>query len=163
MNEEWVEVDGYPTYAVSSLGRVVNLTRDTLLKPRPNGAGYLRVTLVNEDGQKDHYIHRLVAQAFNAGYDPRSQVIHWNADHEDNRADNLRMKRRAPRRLASSNRQIIGRRVAVVETGDVFRTARDCANHIGGDYSSVYAVLRGERRTHRGYTFQYYEEGQEAA
>lgn len=163
MEEIWVEVEGYPTYAVSNLGRVVNLTRDALLNPRPNGAGYLRVTLSNDEVSKDYYIHRLVAQAFNSGYNPRHQVIHWNEDLLDNRSDNLRMKRRPARRLPEASRKIIGRRVVVVETGTVFRTARECANGIGGDYSSVYAVLRGERQSHMGHTFKYYEEDQEAA
>lgn len=163
MEEIWVEVEGYPTYAVSNLGRVVNLTRDALLNPRPNGAGYLRVTLSNDEVSKDYYVHRLVAQAFNGGYNPSQQVFHWNADTLDNRADNLRMRRRPARRLPGPSRKIIGRRVVIVETGDVFRTARECATEIGGDYGSVYAVLRGDRQTHMGHTFKYYEDEQEAA
>lgn len=158
MKEEWVEVENYPNYAVSNLGRVVNISRDAVLKSRPNDEGYLRVSLSSGGRVKDFYVHRLVAGAFHAGYDHREQIIHWDDNHSNNKLSNLRMRKRprGERPLRRSRRQT-GRQVEVVETGEVFRTARDCANHIGGDYGSVYACLRGDRKTHMGYTFKYYD------
>ena len=47
--------------------------------------------------------------------------------------------------------------VKIKETGVVFVNARECAAAIGGDYSSVYACLRGVRSTHKGYSFEYVE------
>lgn len=167
MKEEWVAIDGYPNYAVSNLGRVVNIQRDRNLNPRPNDEGHLRVSLSQEGQVRDFYVRRLVAAAFFEDYDPRQQVFHWNDDKEDNTVTNLRLRKRV--RLASnsfiSNRKQTGRQVEVVETGTVYRTARDCARHIGGDYGSVYACLRGDRRSHMGYTFRYYDEwyGENAA
>jgi len=158
MREEWVAIDGYPNYAVSDLGRVANIQRDKVLKPRPNDEGYLRVSLSFEGRVRDFYVHRLVASAFFTGYDPREQVIHLNGDFEDCSVRNLRLRKRprAGDRLIPSRRPI-GRPVEVVETGQVYRTARDCADFIGGDYGSIYACLRGERRSHMGYTFKYYD------
>jgi hypothetical protein len=49
-----------------------------------------------------------------------------------------------------------GKKVRIVETGEVFRTVRDCASYINGDYSSIYAVLRGHRDSHRGFTYEYH-------
>jgi hypothetical protein len=51
----------------------------------------------------------------------------------------------------------LGSAVRIIETDEVFRTARDCANYIGGDYGSIYACLRGDRRSHMGFTFEYHE------
>lgn len=158
MKEEWVEIEGYPNYAVSNHGRVINLRRDVLLKPRPNDEGYLRVSLSFNGRVRDFYISRLVAMAFMPDYDPREQIINWDDDKENNMLSNLRMRKRA--RSANSfvlGKKQSGRRVKVKETGEVFRTARDCARFIGGDYGSVYACLRGDRRSHMGYTFEYHD------
>ena len=157
MKEEWVVIEGYPNYAVSNLGRVVNITRDTMLKPRPNDEGHLRVSLSFEGRVRDFYIRRLVAAAFFEGYDPREQVFHWNDDKEDNTLINLRMRKMPRGEIVQRNRRQTGQQVEIVETGQVFRTARDCASFVGGDYSSIYACLRGDRRSHMGYTYKYYD------
>lgn len=157
MHEEWVVVDGYPNYAVSSLGRVANLQRDRLLTLRPNDDGWLRVSLSFEGRVRDFYVHRLVASAFFDGYDPREQVIHWDGDRENNTVGNLRLRKRERYDSPRIIKPRAGRRVQIKETGQVFRTARDCANYIDGDYGSVYACLRGDRRSHMGYTFEYYD------
>lgn len=162
MREEWAVVDGYPNYAVSNMGRVTNLNRETLLTPRPNDEGYLRVSLSNQGQVQDFYVHRLVAAAFLRGYDSRYQIKPVNGDLNDCRVENLYIHRQARFNMAPRRIRATGRKVQVVETGDVFRTARDCADYLGGDYGSVYACLRGERRSHMGYTYQYYDEGYEA-
>jgi hypothetical protein len=160
MKEDWVEIEGYPNYAVSNYGRVLNIQRDTFLKGRPNDEGYLRVSLSIDGRVQDQYVHRLVAAAFFTGYDSREQVFHYDGDKENNTVDNIRMKKRsrAGDIWLNRTRKQTGKRVEVVETGDVYRTARDCARYIGGDYGSVYACLRGDRRSHMGYTFRYYDE-----
>lgn len=50
------------------------------------------------------------------------------------------------------------RRLMVLESGMIFKTIQECADHIGGHASSIYRVLRGERESHLGYTFKYVEE-----
>ena len=165
MEEKWVDIEGYPNYAVSNHGRVINIPRDTFLRPRPNSDGYMRVSLSCEGRVADFYVHRLVAWAFFSGYDPREQVIHYDNDKSNNSTGNLRLRKKPPRPidhlpikdLNQKHRRQWGRRIEVVETGAVFRTARDCADYIGGDYGSIYACLRGEQGTHKGFTFQYYD------
>ena len=51
----------------------------------------------------------------------------------------------------------IARKIKVVETGKIYMSARTCARHIDGDFSSIYACLRGEHTKHKGYTFEYVE------
>lgn len=159
MQEVWVEIEDYPNYAISNMGRVLNIQRNTVLMPRPNREGHLRVSLSNGGIVRDFYIRRLVAAAFFIDYDPRHQVIHWDDDKENNTVNNLRLRKQFDEgEYESPRRKLIGQRVEVIETGDVYRTARDCARYIQGDYGSIYACLRGERSSHMGFTFRYYDE-----
>ena len=157
MHEEWVEIDGYPNYAVSSHGRVANLQRDRLLQLRQDEDGRVRVTLSFEGRVRDFYVHRLVASAFFQEYDPREQICHLDHNRQNNHVDNLGIRKNERYNSPRIIRPRDSRRVQIKETGQVFRTARDCANFINGDYGTVYACLRGDRRSHMGYTFEYYD------
>lgn len=162
MEEVWVEVTDYPNYAVSNRGEVVNLKTEALLRPRPNRQGYLRVALSNEGKIRDFYVHQLVAQAFKPNFKLGEQLLHVNGDFTDNRPENLHPRKyireasAERRRLIPNERLRNSRRVKIKETGQVFRTVRECADYIGGDYSSIYSCLRGERKRHLGYTYEYY-------
>lgn len=165
VSETWVEVEGYPSYAVSNYGRVMNVHTEQLLSPRPNAGGYLRVRLADPDHRlRDFYIHKLVGQAF-WNFAMEDQTIHYDGDTQNNHATNLRLRKRARRDFSSrpldegeshEYKRQWGHRVRIVETAEVFRTVRDCADYIGGDYSSIYACLRGDRKSHRGYSFEYH-------
>lgn len=48
-----------------------------------------------------------------------------------------------------------GRKVLIVETGDIFDSPKDAADAIGGYVNLVYKVLKGSARSHMGFTFQY--------
>lgn len=173
-NETWVEIAGYPNYAVSNMGRVFNVQRERILKFREAIDGSLRVSLSKDGEVTDHYVHHLVAAAFFGGVSPGVQVIHANGDKTENTPENLRLKRRERRIPPRSrpwgdgeveNGRHWGRRVRIVETGETFLTVRDCANYIKGDYSTIYKCLEGQgRKTHRGHTFEYVNEvGENAA
>lgn len=54
-----------------------------------------------------------------------------------------------------------GKPIRIKETGKVLRGVRAVANHISGDHSTVAGVLRGERKTHKGYTFEVVHEQEE--
>jgi hypothetical protein len=164
MKEVWSEVEGFPNYAVSNYGYVVNLTVNRMIKGKPNQRGYLKVRLYGEDGSRDFYVHQLVAKAFFGDFRYGIQVKHVNGDRNDNAVTNLQL--RAGTRddgsefdpLTPSGRAPWGKRIRVVETGEVFRSVRECARYLEADYTSIYKVLRGERKRHAGYTFEYYEE-----
>ncbi len=162
--ENWVDVEDYPNYAVSSYGVVLNTQTARILSPRPNDRGYLRVTLCHEGKCREFYIHKLVAFCF-FNFPLEDQVIHYDGDVTNNAISNLYLRKRvhqvtSVRPLEGSEteefRRQWGKRVRIVETEEVFRTVRDCARYINGDYSSIYAVLRGQRESHRGFTFEYH-------
>ena len=163
-HENWVVVEDFPNYSVSDKGRVANTQRAQLLTPRPNDKGYLRVTLCEGGKCREFYIHKLVARCF-FDFPLEDQVIHYDGDVTNNAVNNLYLRKRvrqvtSARPLKGSEteefRRQWGKRVRIVETGEVFRTVRDCASYINGDYSSIYAVLRGRRESHRGFTYEYH-------
>lgn len=88
-NEVWLPAPHSDGHEVSSLGRVRRSVyakrggNPRVLKARALPSGYLRTT-------DDHYIHRLVCEAFH-GAPPsnRHEVSHKDGDRANNRASNL--------------------------------------------------------------------------
>jgi hypothetical protein len=159
LEEKWAEVEGFPGYIVSNYGVIVSLKTDRQLIPRPNEDGYLRVALYVEGRRTDVYVHQIVAQAFFGDFRPGMHIRHVNGNLRNNQTRNLALKKLDPRERRANAGESWGRRVIIKETGQVFRTVRDCANYIGGNYGDVYKCLRGERKSHVGYSFAYYDGG----
>lgn len=94
MIEVWKDIDGYPNYQASNLGRVKSLNYkktgvEKILKGYKNRNGYLRVNLSKKGKSKLYYIHRLVAQAFISNPNNWSQINHIDEDKTNNKVDNL--------------------------------------------------------------------------
>ena len=102
--EIWKDVVGYEGYyQVSDMGRVKALAREIqdttknrvqrlkehILIPQDNGSGYKVVCLCKRTKRKNHYIHRLVAEAFIPNSKKLKEVNHINFNKEDNNIDNL--------------------------------------------------------------------------
>ena len=86
--EYWNDIEGYPNYAVSNLGRVRSKKTGKLLKSYQT-KGYLRVSLYNDAGRKCKLVHRLVAEAFIPNPQNKSDVNHINGCKTDANACNL--------------------------------------------------------------------------
>lgn len=110
---------------------------------------------------RQFYVRRLVAQAFLPHYRDGAVVKNVNGDTSDNRVANVSVRRFDDIPIKRRRQGAWGKRVVLVQTGQVFSSARDLARYIGGDYTSVYKVLRGARKSHMGYTFRYHEEQDE--
>lgn len=77
-------------YAVSNLGRIIDLKQNKYLQINDNGAGYKNVGLQGPKSQvRIRYIHRLVAQAFIENPDNLPQVGHKDHTRSNNVVDNL--------------------------------------------------------------------------
>lgn len=159
MQERWAEIEEFPNYFVSNTGHISNIKYGRELKPRSNGRGYMKVMLCNDGYEKDLYVHRLVAEHFLEGFRAGVQVAHISDDKTDNDARNLKIRggrfsgHLYPEKYVHPDRG----KVRIIETGQVFINVRACAAYLNGDYGSIYAVLRGERKTHHGYRFEYLE------
>lgn len=161
MEETWAEILGFPDYAVSNYGRVWNVRTDRMLKLRPNSYGYLRVALMKDGVPWERLVHQLVAEAFITGYYPGVTIRHADDDNSNNHVNNLRFRGGA--RLGVLRREIPGPRypyIVIVETGQIFVNAAECARFFGCHVSSIYRVLRGERTNYKGYSIQYYGDGE---
>ena len=94
-HEEWKTVKGYEDYEVSNRGNVRSnksyhtKTKGMFLKPRDNGTGYLTVCLWKGNKRKNHYVHRLVAEAFIENPNNLPQVNHRDYDRHNNDVTNL--------------------------------------------------------------------------
>ena len=97
MTEEWKQIEEFPRYQISNLGRVKSMIGfHKVLKPyRISNGGYLAVRLSKTTGikgkysTKDFVVHRIVAKHFCENYTEEIEVHHINGNREDNRADNL--------------------------------------------------------------------------
>lgn len=72
-------------YEITKEGQVINKRNGHLLKPQPNGKGYLRVSI----GGKLQFVHRLVAQKYVPNPENKEQVNHKDGNKLNNSADNL--------------------------------------------------------------------------
>lgn len=97
---EWKDIKGYEgLYQVSSDGRVKSLKRiarnnrtvgGKIRKPKIDKDGYYCVSLWTDGVSKEHFIHRLVAQAFIPNPDNKPCIDHINTNKTDNRVENLK-------------------------------------------------------------------------
>lgn len=155
----WAGIEEFEDYAISSHGRVKNLRFDRILTPRSNGYGYKKVGLRRGGQTYELLVHRLVAAAFMSGYTPYVKIRH-RGENGDNHVNNLFFaSEKRVGHLIRDHAPIRPRRVRIIETGEVFRGAQAVAERIGSHRSAVHTVLRGERKSHRGYSFEYFNEG----
>lgn len=91
---EWVSIDGFDDYEVSSEGFVRNKASQIVLKPYIEWHGYQEVYLFGPNGRKSCRVHRLVGEAFLLASRPpddsvRIEISHKNGEILDNRLCNL--------------------------------------------------------------------------
>lgn len=86
MIEEFKEIEEFPKYEVSNLGRVRNKNTGKILKTRKSNSGYLYVSFWRDHNR---FVHRLVAKTFISNPNNYPEVNHINEDKEDNCIDNL--------------------------------------------------------------------------
>lgn len=104
MEEVWKEIQDYPTFEVSTWGRVRRTKTKRILKEYRNkkrkGGGYSTVSIYNGHGtgkyqMKYFYVHKLVMMTFSsenpfcAHCGMKKEVNHKDGNRHNNRLDNL--------------------------------------------------------------------------
>jgi hypothetical protein len=85
---EYLPVEGFPGYYVSTDGRVRGPLRE--LAPKYDPSGYAKVNLRRGNRSHTRYVHRLVLEAFAGPAPAGAHSRHLNGDPTDNRLANLR-------------------------------------------------------------------------
>ena len=172
MKEEWREVAGNPRYMVSNTGRVCRTDPFRILNPSINKRGYKSINLYNNGSRTTKRVHRLVAEAFIPNKIESLQVNHKDGNKLNNNANNLEWttakdncKHAWNSGLVSPSYGMLGKKnpnggrkgkpFRIIETGEIFNTAMECANKINGNHRHINDCLLGRQTTHRGYHFEY--------
>ena len=152
--EEWMPIPGFPNYEVSTYGQVFNIELNRLMRFHLD-RGYLRVGLSHQGVIKKVMIHHLVAEAFLGNYRDGVQLNFVDRNPLNCHVSNIYI---VGGTTVRSYVPVVTRGVAVkvLETGQVFMNAYSAARHFKTDPSTIYKVLRGERRRHLALRFKYH-------
>lgn len=153
--EIWRNIEGFPGYQVSSLGRVKSMERkekcrnvyrtrkEKILKPEKNKKGYLRVVLCNDGKMKHMSVHRLVCNAFLDNPLNLPQINHINEIKEDNRVENLEYcdaKYNINFGTAIERRsKAKSKPVKCLENGIVYQSTQEIERRLGFNHSNISA------------------------
>lgn len=99
----WKEIEGYEgLYRVGTNGQVKSMERmvdngrggkmkiqEKILKPTPDGHGYLQVNLSKDGKEKKHKVHRLVGETFLENFENKETINHMDGNKENNNMWNL--------------------------------------------------------------------------
>ena len=148
------DIKGYEgLYSVTSCGKVWSRRRKRFLTSFPVN-GYLMVNLCKDGVNKNHLLHRLVAQAYIPNPNNLETVDHKNRNKTQNYVNNLQWMTRYDN-LIKDCPEFKRQRVLCVETGQVFESQIECALALGIDQGGVGQVLRGRLKSFKGYHFKH--------
>jgi hypothetical protein len=170
--EIWKDIDGFPGYQVSNLGRVYSNLTKKILKPEKMDKGYLRVALYNPDTKikKRIMVHALVANAFIGDCPDGYQIDHVDTNKENNKVSNLEyvtckenidraieigLRDRSPTRealLASieTNRKP----VKCIETGEVFNSVVECSKRLNVNEDGIRKCINNRAKSANNLHFE---------
>lgn len=164
------EIDGFPDYEVSNIGRVCSFKGEypKILKPRKNHKGYLIVGIYSGGKKVTKKVHRLVAKAFVPNPENKPEVNHIDEDKENNVAENLEwVTCKENNNHGTRNRRMAeaqGKAVVQYTTEGVFLaeypSIKEAGRVTGINKSHICQVCRGKEKTAGGYIWCYEEGGE---
>lgn len=168
--EIWKEIDGFPDYEVSNLGRVCSFKGryPRILKLVKDQYGYLQVILYTGRKKVTKKVHRLVAEAFVPNPENKPQVNHIDENKLNNEVDNLEWVTCGENinHGTGIRRSTEARSKAVVQYTtdgvfmDLYSSLMEAERVTGIAKSSICQVCRGKRKTAGGYEWCYEEGGE---
>ena len=169
MEEIWKDKKDYEGhYQVSNFGRVksIKFGKEIILKQKIKD-GYYYVGLSKNGIAKNYFVHRLVAQAFLPNPNNLPCVNHKDEDKLNNNVDNLEYcsysynNTYGTRLERVRDKQINGKKSKPVLQYDLegnfikeWKSTMECCRN-GYNQGHVGACCRGERKTHKGFIWEY--------
>lgn len=165
MEEVWKDIEEFPGYQISTLGRGRSIVRTggaRLLVPATNSRGYQHFCFVKDGKHYNRTAHRLVAEAFLSKPKYADQVNHKDGNKTNNRVDNLEWCTGSENQIHAVKTGLNSQcaRVRIVETGEVFSSIGECARAIDGNRVHIGECVRGDRQSHKGLHFEYLDESE---
>jgi hypothetical protein len=141
--ERWSEISNFPSYSISSKGRVMNTDTNCVMSVTSKPNGLLMVGMMQAGLQRKRSLALLVANAFvprvTASFDT---PIHLNGDRSDNHYTNLAWRplwfARKYMAQFEDNHQTYNEPIEDVETGEYYKNSMEA--------SIANGVLDGEIR-----------------
>lgn len=180
MKEEWRDIEGFPGYQVSNLGKIKGVRKNELTPSYNKGKiRYPKVTLTRSGEHIDKRVNRLVATAFIPNPNNEPLVMHLDNNPKNNRVDNLAWGSysenlkycwdcdRHPQTLTDDAREkaYAKRRTAIIaincKTGSKqeFISQHAASRALGVSQQHIWGVLNGHRKSTGGYRFEYAKKG----
>lgn len=150
-------------YSITDDGQVINKQTKRVLKHSKNPSGYHIVVISKEGKRKAFSVHRQLMLAFNFIPDSdKFEVNHIDGNKDNNTLDNLMWitpsdnVKHSISQLRSET--VIQRKRIEASAKDFnkqFESAEKVAEYFDTHIQSVYRVLRGERKTLKGFNLKY--------
>lgn len=164
---EWREHPNRPDVYVSDTGIIAKNVRGRVIIKEQYimNSGYLAVSIEDYRTRKsknsNYLVHRLVAETFVENPFNKQYVNHIDGNKFNNCADNLEWVTRSENmRHAYDTGLYPTERIRIVETGEVFRSASECARAIGGTACGICDCKKGRQTSHRGYHFEFLDDNE---
>lgn len=159
MTREEIERDvvGYEgLYSIDIFGNVTRLSDNKEMKQQMNKFGYVNVSLSKNGKQKQHKVHRLIANAFIPNPQNKEQVNHIDGNKAHNVVWNLEWCtcKENINHAVKTGLNPKCTPVRIIETGKTYPDITSCAKDIKGDIGNIYCCVNGKRKTHKGYHFE---------
>lgn len=157
--EEWRQSEEFPSYDISSEGKVRNRKTGRILKTNISDKGYETVSLSEHGTSKTRCIHKLVADAYIPNDNKQSGVMHKDGDNLNNQVENLEWgtKGEIARRSYENGRtqKHRNRPIRCIETGEVFESIEECSKKMNINKHSVCKCVNNiYQKTKDGYHFK---------
>ena len=159
----------FEKYEVYPDGRIWSYSHKKLLKPQTRKDGYQQVQLSDNEGiRKTYLVHRIVWEAVTGEPIPKGmQINHRNEIKTSNMISNLELvSHKENINYGTRNSRVAKSNTNNPKTSKAVGAFKDCelvmtfqstaeAGRQGFNEGAVAACCRGERKTHRGYTWKY--------
>lgn len=167
-NEEWKEIEGFPNYKVSNMGRIQS--KKGLITPYSKGKTAYKLVNLYDNELKSHKFsfHRIVAKHFLPNPNNLPEINHIDENPSNNAVFNLEWCDREYNTHYGTRCQKIKDNSPLKKSVDLYKYNTDefigtydsitkVAEEIGATVSNICATLHGRRNHSKGYYLKFHK------